>query len=145
MCRVCHCTGDSTKLGVVHKVRHAILANFDPPPACHTLSHIPRPPKVRHTSRTPPFLVGLVQKIRTISLNFMFHMYENKFISVTSHALDPSPCHKLSSFLGPLPLDRDVLHGQPLREFRGLHQPKIIFLLISLGHRPKSYIHSNSI
>src|SRR6218665_200644 len=30
------------------------LANFDPSP-CHTLSHIPgHPPKVRHTSRTPP-------------------------------------------------------------------------------------------
>src|SRR6218665_913030 len=41
------------------------LANFDPLP-CHTLSHIPGPPpKVRHTSRTPRFLVGLVQNIRT--------------------------------------------------------------------------------
>src|SRR6218665_3994854 len=29
---------------------------------CHTLAHIPRPPKVRHTSRTPQFLVGLIQK-----------------------------------------------------------------------------------
>src|SRR6218665_4096627 len=30
------------------------LANFDPPSPCHTLSHIPRPPKiVRHTSWTP--------------------------------------------------------------------------------------------
>src|SRR6218665_1313949 len=35
---------------------------FDPIP----LSHIPGPPKVRHTSRTPPpFLVGLVQKNQT--------------------------------------------------------------------------------
>src|SRR6218665_254683 len=43
------------------------LANFDSPPLCHPLSHIPGPPppKVRHTSRTPPFLVGLVQKSRT--------------------------------------------------------------------------------
>src|SRR6218665_1621353 len=43
------------------------LANFDSPPLCHTLSHIPGlpPPKVRHTSRTPPFLVGLVQKTWT--------------------------------------------------------------------------------
>src|SRR6218665_2950028 len=40
--------------GAVHNVRHAILANFDPPSPCHTLSHIPRPPKVRHTSRTTP-------------------------------------------------------------------------------------------
>src|SRR6218665_3834372 len=31
------------------------LANFDPHLPCHTLSHIPgTPPKVRHTSRTPP-------------------------------------------------------------------------------------------
>src|SRR6218665_1791854 len=109
------------------------LANFYPLP----LSHFVTPPKVRHTSRTPPdFLVGLVQKIRTkapctnslsivcgflsgrvcqrvfclegfvlggfcpflllsqyicynrkfkITLNFMFHMYDKKCISVTSH------------------------------------------------------------
>src|SRR6218665_913121 len=31
------------------------LANFDTPSPCHTLSHIPGPPKVRHTSRTPIF------------------------------------------------------------------------------------------
>src|SRR6218665_2558268 len=29
---------------------------------CHTLSYIPGPPKVRHTSRTPRFLVGIVQQ-----------------------------------------------------------------------------------
>src|SRR6218665_3747866 len=46
-------------LGAVHKVRHAIFGQFLPP---HTLSHIPGPPpKVRHKSRTPRFLVGLVQ------------------------------------------------------------------------------------
>jgi len=28
--------------------------------------------------------------------------------------LNPSPCHKLSH-LGPLPLERDVLYGRPLR------------------------------
>ena len=33
----------------------------------------------------------------------MFHMYAKKCISVTSHALDPLPCHKLSHFLGPPP------------------------------------------
>ena len=38
-------------------------ANFDSP--CHTLSHIPGPPKVRHTSRPPPIFVGLVQKALT--------------------------------------------------------------------------------
>ena len=53
--------------GAVHKVRHAIFANFDSPPSpvtlCHTLSHIRDPQKVRHISRTPsPFLVGLLQK-----------------------------------------------------------------------------------
>src|SRR6218665_2609422 len=40
------------------------LANFDPPPLSHFVTH-PGTPKVRHTSRTPQFLVGLVQKIRT--------------------------------------------------------------------------------
>src|SRR6218665_1172089 len=36
-------------------------------------------------------------------------------ISVTSHALDPSLCHKLSHLLGPPPpLERDVLYGRPL-------------------------------
>src|SRR6218665_1995048 len=43
-----------------------------------------------------------------ITLNFMFRMYDKKFISVTSHALCPLPCHKLSHF-GPPPLERDVL------------------------------------
>ena len=28
--------------------------------------------------------------------------------------LTPFPCHKLSHFLGPLPLERDVLYGHPL-------------------------------
>src|SRR6218665_1053220 len=34
-----------------------------------------------------------------ITLNFMFHMYDQKFISVTPHALDPPPvtnCHSCS-------------------------------------------------
>src|SRR6218665_2786231 len=55
--------------GAVHKLRHAILANFDPPFPLVTLCHTSRnPPKVRHTSRTtstPRFLVGLVQKALT--------------------------------------------------------------------------------
>ena len=29
--------------------------------------------------------------------------------------LTPLPCHKLSHFLGPLPLERDVLYGRPLK------------------------------
>ena len=42
-----------------------------------------------------------------------------KFISVTSHALDPSsPCHKLSHLLGTLPLECDVLYGRPLSPFQ---------------------------
>src|SRR6218665_4029719 len=37
------------------------LANCNPLP-CHTLSHIPGPPKLRHISRIPSrYLVGLVQ------------------------------------------------------------------------------------
>src|SRR6218665_931876 len=41
--------------------------------------------------------------------NFMFHMYDKKFISVTSRALDPLPCHKLSPLLG-LPLPSSVTY-----------------------------------
>src|SRR6218665_2497091 len=52
--------------GAIHKVHHAIFGQFLPPPPCHTSSHIPVPPKkIRHTSRTPPFLEALVQKTRT--------------------------------------------------------------------------------
>src|SRR6218665_375131 len=47
-----------------------------------------------------------------ITLNFMFRMYDKNSISVTSHALNPSLCHKLSH-LGPLPLERDVPYGRP--------------------------------
>src|SRR6218665_984299 len=36
-----------------------------------------------------------------ITLNFMFYMYDKKFINVTSYALYPFPCHKLSHLLGP--------------------------------------------
>src|SRR6218665_2441450 len=49
-----------------------------------------------------------------ITLNFMFHMYNKKFISVTSHALDPPPGNKLSHLLGTLPLEREVLYERPL-------------------------------
>src|SRR6218665_1705098 len=53
-------------LGAVHKVRHAIFGQFLSPSPCNTSSHIPGPPpKVRHTSSTPRFLEGLVQKART--------------------------------------------------------------------------------
>src|SRR6218665_1723367 len=39
-----------------------------------------------------------------ITLNFMFHIYDKKIISVMSHALDPSSlCHKLLHLLGPPP------------------------------------------
>src|SRR6218665_4014909 len=53
-----------TAMGPSIKYVTLFLANFDPlPPPCHTLSHIPgAPPKVRHTSRAPQFLVGLVKK-----------------------------------------------------------------------------------
>ena len=49
--------------GAVHKVRHAIFDQFLPPPLSHFVTHFGTPLKVRHTSRTPPFLV--VQKTRT--------------------------------------------------------------------------------
>src|SRR6218665_410938 len=41
--------------GAVHKVRHAIFGQFVPPsPLSHFVTHPGTPPKVRHTSRTPP-------------------------------------------------------------------------------------------
>src|SRR6218665_4033041 len=50
--------------GTVHKVRHAIFGQFLPP-LSHFVTHPGTPPKVHHTSRTPHFLVGLVQKTLT--------------------------------------------------------------------------------
>src|SRR6218665_1006964 len=45
----------------------------------------------------------------------MFHMYHTKFISVTTHALDPlPPVTNRHTFSDPLPLERDVLYGRPL-------------------------------
>src|SRR6218665_2517405 len=41
------------------------LANFDPPAACHNLSHIPGPPESTSHISDPPILVGLVQKSQT--------------------------------------------------------------------------------
>ena len=50
----------------VLKVRHAIFSQFLPPsPLSHFVTHPGNPPKVRHTSRTPRFLEGLVHKTRT--------------------------------------------------------------------------------
>ena len=45
-----------------------------------------------------------------ITLNFLFHMYDKFFISVTSHSLDPHPTPSRT----PSPLERDVLYGRPL-------------------------------
>ena len=63
-----------------------------------------------------PLLLQYIYYNRKLNItwNFMFHVIDKKFISVTSHALTPSPCHKLSHLLGPLPLERDVLYGRPL-------------------------------
>src|SRR6218665_366412 len=53
--------GSLTGIGAVHKLRHTSFGQFCPPVTlCHTSRD--HSPKVRHTSRTPPFLVGLVQK-----------------------------------------------------------------------------------
>src|SRR6218665_2399621 len=50
-----------------------------------------------------------------ITLDFMFHIYDKKIISVTSHALDPSPVTNCHTFSDPShPLERDVLYGRPL-------------------------------
>ena len=44
-------------IGADHKVRPRYLGPILTPSPSHTLSTISRPPKVRHTSRTPQFLV----------------------------------------------------------------------------------------
>src|SRR6218665_3498323 len=153
-------------LEALHKVRHDIFGQFLPPSLLsHFVTHPGTPPKVRHTSRTPRFLEGLVQKTRqkppctnsvsivcggfcpgvlsggllsgrfclgwflsllvlseyicyirklNITLNFMFRMYDNFFHKCDVFLPFPSPCHKLSHLIGPLPLERDVLYGRPL-------------------------------
>src|SRR6218665_908052 len=51
----------------------------------------------------PSEYICYIRKLN-MTLNFMFRMYDKKFISVTSHALyPPPPCHKLSHLLGPPP------------------------------------------
>ena len=59
------------------------------------------------------------------------------FISVTSHALDPSPCHKLSHLLGPLPLECDVLYGRPLPSLLATNP----LTGLSPPHRFKTYMY----
>jgi len=44
-------------------------------------------------------------------------MNDKKFIRVTSHALDTSPCH---TFSVPSPIERDILYGR----FQGEHVPQ---------------------
>src|SRR6218665_1881077 len=56
----------------------------------------------------------LQQKAIHITLNFRFHMSENKFISGTSHAFDASPVTNCHTFSDTFPLERDVLYGRPL-------------------------------
>ena len=101
----------------VHKVRNAIFGQFQPPYPWHTSSFVW---KVFVRGGFYPYSLLLKyicynRKLK-ITLNFMFHISDkNFFISVTSHALDPHPsvtnCH---TFSDPLPLERDVLYGQPL-------------------------------
>src|SRR6218665_1113967 len=54
-----------------------------------------------------------------ITLNFMFHMYDKKIYKcdVTS-SLPPPPVTNCHTFSDPLPLERDVLYGQPLEDFQ---------------------------
>src|SRR6218665_820656 len=53
-------------MGLSIKYVTLFLANFDPSLPSSTLCHTSRDsPKVRHTSLTPRFLVGLVQKTQT--------------------------------------------------------------------------------
>src|SRR6218665_3011927 len=58
------CCGNTCK-GPSIKYVTLFLANFYPLPLSHFVTHPGTPPKVRNTSRTPRFFVGLVQKSRT--------------------------------------------------------------------------------
>src|SRR6218665_283437 len=143
------------------------LANVDPLPLSHFVSHPGAPPSTSHISDPSPILEdstkipdksplykfslncsrgfcseGFCQRVfclegfvrggfyplpllseyicynrkLNITLNFMFHMHDIFFTSVTSHALDPLP---LSQAITPSrtpsnPLERDVLYGRPL-------------------------------
>ena len=65
ICKIFESGGFYAEKGPSIKYVTLFWANFDPPPPV-TLCHTSRdPPKVRHTSRTPRFLEGLVQKTRT--------------------------------------------------------------------------------
>jgi len=66
-------TGIKYYLGAVHKVRHAILANFYPPPPSHFVTH----------PGTPRFLEGLVQKSRTKAPLYKFSLNcSRRFLSL---------------------------------------------------------------
>src|SRR6218665_3923264 len=64
-----------------------------------------------------------------ITLNFMFHMYDKKSISVTSHVPDPLPLSQIvTPSRTPSPLERDVLYRRPLL--------RLIWLLIYVLYFP---------
>jgi len=59
----------------------------------------------------------------------MFHMYDKKIISVTSHALDPLPLSQtVTPSRTPSPLERDVLYGRPPSRSYGGRRDRILFL-----------------
>src|SRR6218665_2055175 len=61
-----HPTCHAVPYGPSIKYVTLFLANFAPPPLCHTLSHIPgQPPESTSHISDPPLLVGLVQISRT--------------------------------------------------------------------------------
>jgi len=66
-----------------------------------------------------------------MALNFRFHMYDKKCISMTSQALDPSPVTNCHTFSDPVPLEREVLYGRPLGTKRST--------INNISCRPKSF------
>jgi len=50
-----------------------------------------------------------------ITFNSRFHMYETNLKSMTSHYLGPPPSVTNCHTSDPLPFERDVLHGRPLK------------------------------
>jgi len=109
--------------GAVHKVRHAIFGQFWPPPPvtlCHTSRDLPK--STSHISE-PPFLVGLVQKVRIKALC-------TKSLSIVREGFCPG------AFVGVFCLGDFVLGGfcpYPLLSEYICYSRK---LKITLTHRP---------
>src|SRR6218665_2598330 len=67
----------STLMGPSINYVTLFLANLDPPPLSHCVTHPRTPPKVRHTSRTPPIFSRPSTKIPDIHVSPLYKFYLN--------------------------------------------------------------------